>query len=145
MSQEPPRSEDGLALMQVVHRVTSAHAGRSTLDLNVRQRLVIQVLGLARQTSPVAIGQRLGFSPSTMTGLVDRLEEQRYLRRRPHPTDRRAVALELTAKGQKVFAQEVEFYRALAERVLKALRPPERALVLRALSRLEAVADASAA
>ena len=34
-----------------------------------------------------------------MTALVDALEEEKLVERRPHPTDRRATVVELTAPG----------------------------------------------
>ena len=64
------------AMMRLIHQVTAGHPERTTLELNVRQRLVIQSLGIAGSRPIAAIGQQLGLTPSTMTGLVDRLEEQ---------------------------------------------------------------------
>jgi DNA-binding MarR family transcriptional regulator len=48
------------------------------------------------------IGQRLQVHPASVTNAVDRLEAQRLVRRRAHPTDRRAVLATLTAKGRSV-------------------------------------------
>jgi DNA-binding MarR family transcriptional regulator len=62
--------------MRLIHQVTASNLERPTMELNVRQRLILQCLGLEGDQSIAAIGQRLGLSPSTMTGLVDRLEEQ---------------------------------------------------------------------
>ena len=81
------------ALMRLIHRVTASNAGRTTMELNIRQRLVLQCLGLDGDQPIAAMGQRLGLSPSTMTGLVDRLEEQGHVKRRPHPSDRRVTVL----------------------------------------------------
>ena len=52
-----------------------------------------------------------------MTGLVDRLEEQGYLRREAHPSDRRATVLRLTRKGETAFQREA--------RVLSRARRPD--------------------
>lgn len=125
---------DGQLLMAVIHQVTSENSDRSTLDLNVRQRLVLQVLGLSGESTPAAVGGRLGFSPSTMTGLLDRLEAQGYLRRKEHPSDRRAYALALTAKGRQAFRREADFYGSLANRILGGLGAADRARVLRSLA-----------
>jgi MarR family transcriptional regulator, organic hydroperoxide resistance regulator len=43
-----------------------------------------------------ATGQR----PSTLTGVLDRLERRGLIERRPHPADRRSTAVHLTADGQ---------------------------------------------
>jgi DNA-binding MarR family transcriptional regulator len=56
------------------------------------------------------MGERLQVHPGSVTNAIDRLEEQRLVRRRPHPTDGRTTLAEITAKG-----------RALTERATVAL------------------------
>ena len=126
----------GKSIMRLIHRVTAGHAGRATLELNVRQRLVIQSLGLEGRGSMAAIGQQLGLTPSTMTGLVDRLEEQGFLRRERHPRDRRATLLRLTRRGESAYRREIDFYRALVEETLSELGADAKRLVLAALAHL---------
>ena len=46
------------------------------------------------------LGDQLGVSPRNMTAMVDALEEARLVERRPHPTDRRAILVELTDDGR---------------------------------------------
>lgn len=48
------------------------------------------------------IGQRLQVHPASVTNAVDRLEGQRLVRRRAHPTDGRTVLATLTARGRSV-------------------------------------------
>jgi DNA-binding MarR family transcriptional regulator len=45
------------------------------------------------------LGKRAGLEPSTMTGLLDRMERDGLLKRKPDPNDRRANKIVLTAKG----------------------------------------------
>lgn len=145
MKREPSAEENhARAMMQLIHQVTAGHPERATLELNVRQRLVIQSLGIAGGRPIAAIGQQLGLTPSTMTGLVDRLEQQGYLRREAHPSDRRATVLRLTRKGETAFQREVEFYRALVDETLSALGEDAKALVLAALDCLARSKSAAA-
>ena len=51
---------------------------------------------------PHEIAERLIVSRATITGLVDSLEKRGYARRRPHPTDRRMLLVEITDKGRQV-------------------------------------------
>jgi DNA-binding MarR family transcriptional regulator len=56
---------------------------------------------LARE--PMSMGDlaaMLGTDPPNLTGIVDDLEAQGLVRRRPHPTDRRAKLVEATRKGK---------------------------------------------
>jgi DNA-binding MarR family transcriptional regulator len=45
------------------------------------------------------LGKRAGLEPSTMTGLLDRMEKDNLLRRHPDPHDRRASRIQLTRRG----------------------------------------------
>jgi DNA-binding MarR family transcriptional regulator len=125
---------DALALMRLVHLIEAVHHDRATSQLDLRQRLVIQGLGLWGPTTIAALGQRLGVSPSTMTGLGDRLEGGGYVERCDHPSDRRATLLALTRKGKRAFEGEKDFYRRLLGQALASLGAPERRLILRALA-----------
>ncbi len=124
------------AMMHLIHQITAGHPERATLDLNVRQRLIIQALGSGGERPIAVVGQQLGLTPSTMTGLVDRLEEQGYVRRQAHPSDRRAILLHLTRKGESAFRREVEFYRTLVEETLSALGNDAKQLMLDALDHI---------
>jgi DNA-binding MarR family transcriptional regulator len=135
----------GKAVMGLIHRITARNTERPTLELNVRQRLVLQALGLEGSRPIAAIGQQLGFTPSTMTGLVDRLEEQGLLRRERHPSDRRATVLSLTRRGETAFRREVDFYRALLDETLAAIDEEARPVVLDAFSHLSRAASSAAA
>ena len=45
------------------------------------------------------LGKRAGLEPSTMTGLIDRMERDGLAIRKPDPNDRRAHRIYLTQKG----------------------------------------------
>jgi DNA-binding MarR family transcriptional regulator len=112
------------------------NAERPTLGLNVRQRLVIQCLGIEGGRSMASLAQQLGVTPSTMTGLVDRLEEQGFVRREAHASDRRATVLRLSRKGERAFAREVDFYRVLVDETVAVMAPDSARKVLDAVAAL---------
>ena len=47
----------------------------------------------------IDLGRRAGLEPSTMTGLLDRMERDGLVERRPDPADRRVLKIFLTATG----------------------------------------------
>jgi len=81
---------------------------------NERRRAVAEALGMsfsrARAVRRVAkrsmtmgeLAAALGIDRPNATTLVDQLEADGLVRRKPHPTDRRAKLVEATAKGQRL-------------------------------------------
>jgi DNA-binding MarR family transcriptional regulator len=61
-----------------------------------------------------ATGQR----PSTLTGVIDRLERRGLIRRVVNPRDRRSFVLELSDEGERAAAAVRAAFSALEERVL---------------------------
>ena len=45
------------------------------------------------------MGDRLQLHPTSVTNIVDRLEQDELVRRTPHPTDRRTTLVEITKEG----------------------------------------------
>ena len=50
----------------------------------------------------IELGRRAGLEPSSMTGLLDRMERDGLVARRADPSDRRAQRIQLTGAGQKI-------------------------------------------
>jgi DNA-binding MarR family transcriptional regulator len=71
---------------------------------------VLMLLVLSRRgTLPMArIGQRLQVHPASVTNAVDRLEGQAFVRRTPHPTDRRTTLVEISDAGRAVAAKATD-------------------------------------
>lgn len=55
--------------------------------------------------SQAELSERSQIDRTTMGGLVDRLEEEGLVRRDPHPDDRRAYRVCLTARGKSIEAE----------------------------------------
>ena len=87
-----------------------AHQFTHALDIHVRrvaEQLSItatQVVALRELSDPITareLATRMSCEPSNVTFVLDRLEQQSLIQRRPHPTDRRAKQIVLTAAGQR--------------------------------------------
>lgn len=87
-------------------------------------------------------------TPRNITGLVDGLEESGHVRRTPHPTDRRAVLVELTAAAADTMARMQREHAELNDTLLAAVAPKDRAAVERGITAIathleKLVADAA--
>jgi DNA-binding MarR family transcriptional regulator len=54
------------------------------------------------------MGDRLMLHPTSVTNIIDRLEQQGLVRRIPHPTDRRTVLAQMTEDGHQVVEKATE-------------------------------------
>lgn len=93
---------------------------------------------LARQ--PMSMGElaaALGVDPPNATGVVDELEASKLVRRRPHPTDRRAKVVEATRKGKEL-ARRADAILGAPPPALSALSAEELEVLRRILGRVAA-------
>ena len=59
------------------------------------------------------IGARLQVHPASVTNLIDGLERAGYVRREPHPTDRRTTLAQITERGRSVGGEATEAMHAI--------------------------------
>ncbi len=78
----------------------------SPFDLTFARYEALMLLYLSRAGSlPLGkIGDRLQVHPTSVTNLVDGLEKLEYVRRMPHPEDRRTTLAAITDRGRDVAA-----------------------------------------
>jgi DNA-binding MarR family transcriptional regulator len=81
--------------------VRSKHMAKD-LGVTSQQRLVIRVVGLEPGMTAREISATMNIHPSTLTGVLARLEKQGMLVRTVDPEDRRRAHFDLTAAGQRV-------------------------------------------
>jgi DNA-binding MarR family transcriptional regulator len=96
------------------------------LGLNVRMWGVMNVLDIEGPLTQHALGKGVGIDPSSMVGTIDELENMGLVERRRHPSDRRAHALHLTAKGRRTLKRGREMAGAAQDELLSALDDDER-------------------
>lgn len=82
------------------------------------------------------LGEELGVTPRNVTKLVDALEEEGLVRRKPHPTDRRATVIELTQKGMRTAADTFEEHLAAIGTLFEDLDEDDRRELMRLLDLL---------
>jgi DNA-binding MarR family transcriptional regulator len=86
--------------------------------------------------SEVARRMTIPVTTATMTGILDTLERNRYIKRQPHPTDRRRVNLCLTPQGRRVRDSVVPQIFEHQKTWTAALNKTERVKLTDALARL---------
>jgi DNA-binding MarR family transcriptional regulator len=69
---------------------------------------VLMSLWMENNLKAVELGRRAGLEPSSMTGLLDRMERDLLVVRKADPDDRRALRIQLTMSGLKVKGSVLE-------------------------------------
>jgi DNA-binding MarR family transcriptional regulator len=87
-----------------VQQIVLARVDAALRDLGLnfaRYEVLVLLLFSRRGSLPMGkMGERLMIHPTSVTNLVDRLEEAGLVRRTPHPTDGRTTLAELTLEGR---------------------------------------------
>ncbi|MFN2366907.1 MAG: MarR family winged helix-turn-helix transcriptional regulator [Desulfurivibrionaceae bacterium] len=73
------------------------------------------------------LAKKMGVTTGTLTVMIDRLEQQELLQRRPHQTDRRSYLIALTEKGRELFAEHHQYHLRLTEEITATLTREEHA------------------
>ena len=111
-----------LALQRATHHTLHA-LGAALADLNLSAAEINALANLAEGGTPNIrqLSQRTGTRASTLTSLLDRLENRGYLVRELDPADRRSFRLPLTTAGQAVAAQVLAAIADLERKTLSRL------------------------
>lgn len=74
--------------------------------------------------------------PNTITSILNRMESQDFVERRPHETDRRALSIWIKPAGQAKYHETREFASGLQREVLDVLSAAEQEQFLEHLERI---------
>jgi DNA-binding MarR family transcriptional regulator len=104
-AKEPPLGAvlDFMRLLWALDHALQSASKRmeSTFGVTGPQRLVVRIVGRFPGIAAGRMAEILHVHPSTLTGVLKRLEARGLLQRRPDPRDARRALFMLTAKGRK--------------------------------------------
>jgi DNA-binding MarR family transcriptional regulator len=95
----------------------------ATRGVTAPQRLVVRIVGRFPGISAGEVAEILHLHPSTLTGVLKRLEDRGLLERRPDPADGRRALLQLSARGRRVDRLHDGTVEAAVRRALRRMRP----------------------
>ena len=99
---------------------------RASAGVTRAQFAVLAILERKEGLNQVALADELDITPITLARLVDRLEAEGWVERRPDPNDRRAHRLFLRREGRAVLEQLRPFAQRFLEEVFVGLTPEAR-------------------
>ncbi len=100
-------------------------------DLTLPQYVLLNQLSGSLAMPMTDVSERLFISKPAVTYLVDRLEKRKFLKRMPHPKDRRVSLIEIQPKGERIIQKiQSQVFRYILE-VLEKFNPSERKTILK--------------
>jgi MarR family transcriptional regulator, organic hydroperoxide resistance regulator len=130
-----------LGFMQVMWELVHALDARSKrmasrIGVTGPQRLVLRIVGAKPRISAGALAKTLRLHPSSLTGVLRRLEKRGLILRKPDPADARRALLSLARAGAAVNTRRAGTVEAAVARALARLGERELATAQRVLSTL---------
>jgi DNA-binding MarR family transcriptional regulator len=101
------------------------------------EQRVLACLDEHGEMTPSALAALEQVRPQTMQQTLDSLERRRWIKRRPHPTDRRRILFSLRVPGEKALAKGRHRRQQWLVSELTHLSPQERRLLVKSISILE--------
>lgn len=92
---------DTVSLMRDVTRVITEALTEQNLHLAPKEAHVLAALYINDKQRPSDLAAAVGEPTTSFTPVLDRLEGAGYVKRQPHPADRRSVIIGLTEAGAK--------------------------------------------
>ena len=122
---------------RVMRRVYEHYDSRlSPFNLTTPQYMVFNALWMGDGITIGELGQRVALDGSTITGILDRMEKNGYVERRPNAEDRRSALVYLTGKAMEVGPRIISFADELDAAIRKSFPAQDMAVFERVLREL---------
>jgi DNA-binding MarR family transcriptional regulator len=109
------------------------------------EAMALEHLVVVGPLTPGALGRRLGLTSGGVTALAARLQRAGYVKRGPHPVDRRMRVLTATAAAETLVARQLEPVLSPTEQVIGWLSDSDAQALLRIVAALVGVKERAAA
>jgi DNA-binding MarR family transcriptional regulator len=122
-----------------VMRVMNAHFAAHNITQGrflVMMLLMEKLSDCPQATTPAELAELASVSRATITGLLDSLERDGFVRREPDPADRRQMSVHLTSKGQEFMHDILPEHFRLITRLMGNLANDEQQALSRLLTKV---------
>ncbi len=115
---------------EIIYHFQSVNAttSDSVENLSLQETKAIGFLGQHGECIMREIADYLRVAVSTVTGLVDKLEDKKFVKRERSDEDRRIIKIALTPKGQEIYKFHVEEFSKLCRGMLMGMTDEEQDL-----------------
>lgn len=121
-----------------VQTALEAHFARYGLSMGKFTLLMQLHQNLEQGLTPSECAERSGVTRATITGLLDGLERDGLVERRPRPDDRRMLSVHLTGKGQDLMTQMLPDHFCRTTELMAHLSDGEKKTLIELLQKVQA-------
>jgi DNA-binding MarR family transcriptional regulator len=139
---EPERpQESGVRILHALRRIMrllDIHSRRlaAEKDVTSAQLFAMKMLATEGVDTATEVARRVHLSPSTVVGILDRLEEKKLILRRRDQADRRVVRVKLTEMGSRLIRETPHPIQDLLAERHNDMSPQEERRIAEALEAL---------
>jgi DNA-binding MarR family transcriptional regulator len=128
VSKKNSRTEINTALVRAAraHRVAAAQS-LSEVGLHPGQEALLMELWKGDGRTQADLADALAVEPPTITKMLQRMEMAGLVQRKPHPEDRRAMRVYLTARGKRLQQKVDRLWAQLASKAVAGLSDRQQA------------------
>lgn len=93
--------------------------------------------GCCGPRTPASLADACGVTRATMTGLIDTLERDGFVKREPDPADRRMMTVQLTSKAEEFLRRYLPTHFRITSSIMGVLSEAERKNLVRLLVKVQ--------
>lgn len=111
---------------------------KADLDLSVSAATVLAIIdGAGEPITPGVIAERAIIAAASTTSVLDTLEKRGLVVRRPHPTDRRKLLIELTPTGRNAIDHILPGIHRLEKQIMDVLTSEEKRDLIHLMAKVQ--------
>ena len=122
-------------------QVFARHMDQIGYDLTPVQFAAMDAIAASPGIDQASVAAKIAYDRATIGGVIDRLEQKKYIVRSVCEHDRRAREVRLTKKGDRVFREILPIVRTLQKEILLGLDKAQSAAFLDLASKVISVAE----
>lgn len=101
----------------------------------------IEIIGGHKKVTMAELSRLANVKQSTMTGMVKKLVDKKFVKREKTDNDRRIVTIELTLKGKEAYIEHEKMHEVVTEFWLSGLNEAEKESLLQIMEKLTDLID----
>jgi len=143
---ETEELNDGVRVVKVIKKVMHVFKQKTgscfkEINLTGPQGMLVGALAHHGKMKVSDLSDTLGLSNSTVSGILDRLENQGLVERTRSKDDRRVVYVDVTSKSRKSFKDQHAEINKMFQNMISKATPEELDIIIKGLNTLEKVIE----